>query len=129
MRNRRQTIASLRRLANRPGTIEEGKTAQRLLDRMAANTPQPKPFNSAAFPRGSKVYYNYWAYPFNDPCMIVGKEAKTYNGQIWLRMSFTHLKHPRRVPVTSAKGCHISTAPLSPAECQYMQTLLREDEQ
>lgn len=36
MRNRHDTIASLRRLAERPGTPEEGDTARRLLRKMEA---------------------------------------------------------------------------------------------
>lgn len=110
MRNRRKTVASLRSLAERPGTPEEGATARKLLERMVGSVPAPKLFSAAEFPRGTAVFYNYWAYPQNDPCIIVGKKPKIIQGQTWLRMKFAHLKQPRRVPVTSEKGCHIRAA-------------------
>jgi hypothetical protein len=91
-----------------------------MLDRMAANVPTPKPFVQSDFPRGTAVFYNRWAYPQNDPCIVVGKQAKIIQGETWVRMRFTHLKQPRRVPVTSAKGCHISKTPLSPADAEYL---------
>lgn len=119
MRNRRKTIESLRRLAERPGTPSEGEVARKLLDKLMGGLPAPKPFNVADFPRGTLVYYNYWAYPINDPCVIVGKEPKTIQGQVWLRMKFNHLKQPRRVPVTSEIGCHISKTPLSREDSGY----------
>ena len=127
MRNRRQTIESLRRLAERPGTKAEGETARKLLEKMLGNHPQPKQFNAAEFPRGTAVFYNYWAYPQNDPCVIVGKEPKIIHGRVWLRMRFTHLKEPRRVPVTSQKGCHISKTPLEPREADYFYHYWREE--
>jgi hypothetical protein len=117
-RNRRRTIESLKRLAERPGTPEEGKTARALLEKMLGNIP--KPFDPAEFPRGTAVFYNRWAYPQNDPCVIVGREPKIIQGETWLRMSFPHLKQPRRVPVTSRKGCHISKAPLAAADAEYL---------
>ncbi len=120
MRNRRQTIESLKRLAERPGTPHEGEVARKMLERMAGNVPQPKPFNASDFPRGTTVYYNYWAYLTNEKCVIVGREPKTIQGQIWLRMQFDRLKQPRRVPVTSSKGCHISKTPLSEADAEYL---------
>ena len=87
---------------------------------MLQSCPQPKPFNLAESPRGTEVFYNYWAYPTNDPCVIVGRKPKVIQGQTWLRMRFNHLKQPRYVPVTSAKGCHISKKPLSPNEADEM---------
>ncbi len=120
MRNRRRTIESLRRLADRPGTPHEGATARMLLERMIASAPTSKPFDIAEFPRGTAVYYNYWAYPHNDPCVIVGKESKIIQGQTWIIMRFTHLKQPRRVPVTSRKGSHISKTPLSSQDVEYL---------
>lgn len=87
----------------------------------------PNPFNHAEFQRGTKVFYNYWAYPQNDPCVIVGKEPKVIQGETWLRMRFVHLKQPRRVPVTSVKGCHISKVPLSSEEAEYLYHWYREE--
>ena len=40
MRNRTKTIEALRRLAERPGTPQEGETARRILDRIE----EPKSF-------------------------------------------------------------------------------------
>ena len=119
MRNRRKTIESLQRLAERPGTKAEGETARKLLEKMTANSPSLKPFSIAEFPRGTAVFYNQWAYPQNDPCVIVGREPKIIKGQVWLRMKFNHLAQPRRVPVTSPKGCHISKYPLSDEDAFY----------
>lgn len=120
MRNRRQTIESLRRLAERPGTKHEGETARKLLEKMVGSVPVPKPFRACDFPRDTKVFYNYWAYPQNDPCVIVGREPKIIEGRVWLRMRFNHLKRPRRVPVTSTKGLHISKEPLSQSDAEYL---------
>lgn len=118
-RDRRKTIAALRRLAERPGTPAEGETARRLLEKMAPMRTV-KPFLSAEFPRGVAVFYNYWAYRENEPCLIVGKEPKLIDGKTWLRMKFDKLKQPRWVPVTSVMGCHISRTPLPSEESDYM---------
>ena len=120
MRNRRRTIESLQRLADRPGTPAEGRTARKLLDKMVGKFPSFRPFDALEFPRGTKVFYNYWAYPFNDRCVIVGREPKTIGGQIWISMRFEHLKQPRSVPITSSKGCHISKEPLSADDAEYL---------
>lgn len=119
MRNRRQTIESLRRLADRPGTKAEGETARRLLEAMTAGMPQPKPFNLSEFPRGTEIWYAYWCY-WNKHGVIVGREPKTYSGQTWLRIKFDHLKNPIRVPVTSGKGCHISKRPFTAEETEFL---------
>jgi hypothetical protein len=120
-RDRRKTIASLRRLAARPGTPEEGETARRLLEKMsAAPMWAVKPFLAGEFPRGTSVFYNYWAYRGNESCQIIGKEPKLIDGKTWIRMKFDRLKQPRWVPVTSAMGCHISRTPLSAQESEYM---------
>jgi hypothetical protein len=124
MRNRRQTIEALRRLAERPGTKHEGETARRMLAKMIGNAPQAKPFRIEDFPNRVTVYYNYWGYPENDPCVVChGKRdiaSQFIDGNTWMRLRFTHLKQPRWVPVTSAKGCHISKHPLSPKDSDYM---------
>ena len=126
MRDRRQTIAALRRLADRPGTPHEGDTARRMLRKMEANNPPdpppmppPKPFDASRFPRGTNVFYNRWAYPINDPCVVLS-EPKIIEGQTWIRMKFQHLKQPRWVPVTSSKGCHISILPLDEIDALYL---------
>ena len=120
MRNRHKTIESLQRLADRPGTRHEGETARKLLGQMVGNLPILKPFDPTEFPRGTKVFYNYWAYPFNCPAAIVGKETKLIQGETWIRMKFDHLKQARRVPVTSAKGCHISKDRISADDAEYL---------
>jgi hypothetical protein len=43
-----------------------------------------------------------------------------------LRIKFDHLKTPLRVPVTSAKGCHIAKQPFSPEEAEYLYNYWRE---
>lgn len=128
MSDRRKTMAALKRLADRPGTPGEGAVARAMLERMEANTavrPAPKPFRFEDFPIGCQVYYNRWAYPENDPCIVFPMKTaphfRTIEGQIWMRLSFTHLKRPRWVPVTSSKGCHISLTPLSPADAEYLR--------
>ena len=121
MRNRRQTIESLRRLAQRPGTKHEGETARRLLERMLGHRAILfRPFSATEFPKGTTVYYNRWAYEKNDPCIIVGKQPKVIQGQTWMRVKFQRLKQPRWVPVTSEKGSHISKTPLPLREAEYL---------
>jgi hypothetical protein len=122
MRNRRKTIESLRRLAERPGTTHEGENEKRALARMLERNPKVRPFNACDFPKGTLVFYNYWAYTKNDPCVVVGKQPKTIQSQTWMRLKFQSLKQPRWVPVTSVKGSHISTKPLSAEEANYLHT-------
>ena len=123
MRNRAQTLESLKRLADRPGTVEEGRTAKRLLERMKVHAPACRPFNLTVFPRGAKAYYNYWAYSTNEPCTVACDQYRTVEGRIWMRLKFDSLKSPRWVPVTSAKGCHLSIAPLSARDSDYLYHL------
>ncbi len=127
MRNRRKTIESLRRLAERPGTAAEGDTARLLLERMQGFIRPKRPFSELEFPRFTKIYYNYWAYGSNDGGVIVGKKPRQIQGQIWLRIKFDHLKSPRSVPVTSTKhGCHISRVPLSQDESDELKNLYED---
>ena len=79
-------------------------------------------FDSSRFPRFTTIYYNYWAYKKNQRGVIVGKSHKEVEGRTWLRIKFDHLKTPRAVPITSVKGCHISTAPLAEDDCEYLYT-------
>lgn len=123
-RNHSKTIASLERLAERPGTPEEGATARRLLEKMRGNRPSPptpNEYDFKEFPRFTRIYYNYWAYAANCPGEIVGKTATIERGIIWVRIKFDHLKHPSRVPVTSRKGCHLSLTPLEPERAMWLQ--------
>lgn len=123
MRDRKKTIESLRRLAERPGTPEEGDTAAALLGRLIANEPPPfsmPQFSASAFPKGTRIFYNYWAYKANAPGTIFGRNPKTVNGEVWLTVKFDHLKNPRSVPVTSNKGCHLSTEPLGAYESDQL---------
>lgn len=122
MRNRRKTIASLRRLADRPGTPEEGETARALLERMEGFVRPRRLFTESEFPRFTKIYYNYWAYAWNEKGIIVGKTPRQIQGQTWVRIKFDHLKSPRSVPVTSTKhGCHISREPISKEESDELK--------
>ncbi|MGA9884443.1 MAG: hypothetical protein WBQ34_12055 [Candidatus Acidiferrales bacterium] len=127
MRNRRRTIESLRRLAERPGTKAEGETAQKLLDQMLGNGPRPKPFDASKFPPGTRIFYNRWAYEFNQPGTVRTRGPKIIQGETWLLIKFDRLKNATWVPVTSRKGCHISTHPLPDAECDYLYHEWRDD--
>lgn len=60
------------------------------------------------FPKGTRVYYNKWAYKENCPGVVVGY-SKQYNR---MRIKFDHLKTVRSVPVHGPNGWHISKKPL-----------------
>jgi hypothetical protein len=125
MRNRRKTIESLRRLAERPGTKHEGEVARQMLERMEGSNSSLKVFDFklCEFPIGTDVFYNYWAYPKNSRAVVMkGKDGhfKVIEGKTWMRLKFDNLKSPRWVPVTSVKGSHISKTPLSNEDAQYM---------
>lgn len=60
------------------------------------------------FPKGTRVYYNYWDYSRNDPG-VVTEYPCTWN---WLRIKFDRLKAARSVPIYSPKGWHLSVAPV-----------------
>lgn len=121
MRDRRKTIESLRRLAERPGTPEEGETAQKLLEKMLDNNPKGIRFEAQKFPIMTEVWYAYWCYR-NQHGWIASKETKTVEGQIWVRIKFDHLKQARWVPVMSDFGCHLSLTPFSEADAEYLYT-------
>jgi hypothetical protein len=126
MRNRRRTIESLQRLAERPGTPAEGETARLLLKRMEGFVRPRRLFIEAEFPRFTKIYYNYWAHAWNQEGVIVGKKPKEIQGEIWIRIQFNYLKNPRLVPVTSSKhGCHISKTPISKQESDELKNLFQ----
>lgn len=60
------------------------------------------------FPRGTRVYYNKWAYKSNAPGRVTGYSAQ-WN---WLRVQLDELKNPRSIPVYTALGWHLSTEPI-----------------
>lgn len=121
MRDRRKTIESLRRLAERPGTPHEGETAQRMLDQMLGKNPKGQKFQEENFPQMTEIWYAYWCYR-NQHGYIASKEPKTIRGETWVRIKFDHLKQARWVPVTSDFGCHLSITPFSEEETEYLYT-------
>jgi hypothetical protein len=72
------------------------------------------------FPRGSRVYYNCWAYAANCTGKVIGYTHE-WN---WIRIKFYHLKSSRNVPIYSEKGWHLSTEPVDPEILRAMN--LRE---
>lgn len=62
----------------------------------------------ALFPRGVRVYYNYWAYPSNCPGTVSGY-SHYWN---WIRIKFDHLKNKRSIPIYSPAGWHLSMDPV-----------------
>ena len=129
MRNRRRTIESLRRLAERPGTKAEGETARRLLEQMGGKPKQSfpiPPFNPSTFPPGTRIFYCYWCYA-NDAGTIRKPPPRWIQGQWWMYIKFDRLKQPQWVPVTSAKGCHIATEPFAGEFSRWMELTWCED--
>src|ERR1700677_2577305 len=110
MRDRSKTIASLRRLIERPGTPQEGETARRLLEMMGGKDWVPRPFIPSMFPVGTVIYYCYWGYE-NERGTIRTKPPKLIQGQWWMLIKFDRLKNPFWVPVTSELGCHLGLTP------------------
>ena len=110
MRDRSKTIASLRRMIERPGTPEEGQTARRLLEMMGGENWIPRPFDPAEWPFGTRLFYCYWCYD-NDIGTVRTKPPKFVQGQWWMLIKFDRLKQARWVPVTSDLGCHIAKQP------------------
>ena len=110
MRDRSKTIAALRRLAERPGTPQEGETAIRLLEMMGGKDWVPRPFDASMFPCGTVIYYCYWCYE-NDRGTIRTKPPKLIRGEWWMLIKFDRLKSARWVPVTSEVGCHLGFVP------------------
>lgn len=106
MRDRSKTIASLRRLIERPGTPQEGETARLLLEMMGGKDWVPRPFDASMYPCGTVVYYCYWCYE-NDRGVVCKQPPKFERGQWWMRIQFDRLKQPRWVTVTSELGCHL----------------------
>jgi hypothetical protein len=126
MRDRQRTLEALRRLAERPGSPQEGETARRLLAMMDGAEWIPKPFDPALFPLGTVVFYCCWAHRNYRGIVTKGRDglSQTHHGQTWMRLKFDHLKNARWVPVTSELGCHIG---LVPFEGNEEETLYRRD--
>lgn len=61
------------------------------------------------FPKGTRVYYNQWAYDRNCPGVSTGY-VPDWN---WIRVKFDHLKTARNIPTYSAEGWHLSTEPIT----------------
>ena len=68
------------------------------------------------FPRGTRVYYNCWAYEKNCTGTVCASYSNRWN---WLRIKFDHLKQSRPVPVYDVDGWHISTEPLEDESLIY----------
>jgi len=119
MRDRSKTIASLRRLIERPGTPQEGETARRLLEMMGGKDWVPRPFDASMYPCGTVVYYCYWCYE-NDRGTVRTKPPKWIQGQWWMLIKFDRLKSARWVPVTSELGCHLGLKPFENNEYQVL---------
>lgn len=66
MRDKQKTIESLRRLAERPGTPQEGETARRMLKKMEAAPPLPSPAIAGRIP-GNKYWDDLRRSPKADP--------------------------------------------------------------
>lgn len=129
MRDKQRTIESLRRLAERPGTPQEGETARRLLEKMVGSKStthaRGRIFSHVDFPVLSEVWYAYWCYP-NQHGFIASDKIKQTEGKIWMRIKFDHLKQPRWVPVTSLEcGSHISRTPWIEADARWLYEMGR----
>lgn len=124
MRDRAKTIQALRRMAERPGTTEEGETAKQLLEKFGSQVWIPRPFEHSQYPRGTRIYYCYWCYR-NEAGMIASDKIRHDRGEVWMRIKFDSLRQPRWVPVTSPLGCHLGFAPFSG---NNEETLYRMDE-
>lgn len=120
MKDRSKTIESLRRVAERPGSPNEGEIARRLLEQLGVKPWTARPFDPLDFPKGTRVFYCYWAYE-NTPGTIVSDNVKTQRSANsgtgpWMRIKFDYLKQPRWVPVISPLGCHLSLNPFPEPE-------------
>lgn len=62
------------------------------------------------FPKGARVYYNYWAYSENCPATVAGYCTKPELWG-WIRLKFEHLKGVRAVPIYQQRW-HLSTEPV-----------------
>lgn len=123
MKNKSKTIDALRRVAERPGSPNEGEIAKRLLAQLGVKHWTPRQFIRSDWLKGKEVFYCYWCYR-NDHGVIASDKTQVHRGETWLRIKFDRLKQPRWVPVTSPLGCHIGTEPFTGNESE---TLYRRD--
>ena len=103
MRDKTTTIAALRRLAERPGTPEEGEVARAMLNKLGGTDWVPLPFDPHDFKAGDVVFYCYWCYR-NERGIVRNKPPKMSHGQWRMLIKFDYLKAARWVPVTSELG-------------------------
>lgn len=78
------------------------------LDRQEAIRVDAKKY----FPKGTRVYYNKWAYPRNCAGVSTGHQSEWG----WLRVKFDHLKSARDIPIYTAAGWHLTTDPVADSE-------------
>lgn len=76
------------------------------------------------FKKGDCVYYNYWAYPLNQPATVTGYvvDSKQWN---WIAVKLVGRRRSskdvyRQIPIYSAKGFHLSHAPLDQDEAERL---------
>ena len=137
----RRRIEALRNLASRPGTEHEGRVAAAMLARHEAKRPPLEIAREIArvayrkveqditaqesirqeiltrFPRGTRIYYNRWAYYNNQPGVVIGYPVKAFKGSWgWIRIRFDGLKSVQGVPIYTTLGWHLSTEPVSGEE-------------
>jgi hypothetical protein len=93
-----------------------------MLEKFGGEEWVPTVFDALMFPRGTRIWYCYWAY-LNNPGVVLA-DPKIDHGQWWMRIKFDHLKQSRWVPVTSPLGCHIG---LRPFDGNVRDTLYRMD--
>lgn len=64
------------------------------------------------FPKGTRVYYNKWAYKRNCAGVSTGHQSDWG----WMRVKFDYLTSARNVRVFSEHGWHLSTEPITDPE-------------
>lgn len=77
------------------------------------------------FKKGDCVYYNYWAYPINQPATVTGYVPSAIGMQWnWIAVKLVGRRGKsnlyRQIPIYSAKGWHLSHAPLSEDEAERL---------
>lgn len=70
------------------------------------------------FPKGTRIYYNRWAYEPNSPGIVMGYPRDAERLWNWMRIKFYSLKSARNVPVYSRSGYHVSIEPVNRPELQ-----------
>lgn len=76
---------------------------------------------AAAFQKGDRVYYNFWAYEPNCPATVMGFPKPDKENWGWIRLRFDHLKASRNVPIHSPfQGLHLLKTPLAMFEALFL---------